>query len=75
MPIFTSLENARLYKQRDSLDCLLVELATSNDLNGYISKPPSRSSKSLPFKIVVDPIDPATEEFMLFDPQNFLDAT
>lgn len=75
MPLFTSEENAMLYKQRTTTDCNVIRIEAVAHLEVYISNPPSRSSSiERDFDIMVDPIDPNIDEYIVFPKQAFLDA-
>jgi hypothetical protein len=74
LPLFTSSENALLHRQRGKLDCILLELSRWEDVLAYVSDPPSRASRVPCDSIVVDPIDPATGDYTLFDRIAFLAA-
>lgn len=75
MPLFTSEENASLYKQRTSTDCNMIRIEAAAHLEAYITNPPSRSSSTeLDFDIMVDPIDSDIGEYIVFPKQALLDV-
>jgi hypothetical protein len=75
LPIFTSIENALLYAERDGMECLLVELATRDNVASYIESPPSRApEKKVAFRLMVDPIDSDTGEYLVYERRQILGA-
>jgi len=75
MPLFTSEENASLYKRRTAMDCRIIRIEAAAHLEAYISNPPGRTpSTDDDFAIMVDPIDANTGEYIVFPKQDFLDA-
>ena len=67
LPLFTSLENLLLYKQRIQMDCLPCVLHTVHSFLAFIESPPSRTPIGDSFNIAIDPISPeAGNEFFGF---------
>lgn len=72
IPIFTSEENAMLYRDRGSLDCLIACLATAQDVASYIESPPSRApGLHHDFDIMCDPIDSSNVDHMTIPRESF----
>ncbi len=75
LPLFTSKENASLYQQRTSMDCIIVTIETPEGLRVYIANPPSRGNATVAeFLIVVDPIDADTGDYNVMERAQFLDS-
>lgn len=74
MPLFTSEENIRLYRQREDFNCVMISLHNASDLRDYITDPPRVSQHPLDFKIVYDPIDNNIGSYIIGSREEFIEA-
>jgi hypothetical protein len=76
LPLFTSLENLVLYKDRIGIDCLPCVLHTPKAILSFVECPPSRSkTPDTNYRIAIDPISPeAGTEFFVFTRDEFIQS-
>ncbi len=75
MPLFTSEENATLFKNRGDLDCITVCFEESRSVLEYLENPPDRAGNAPAFQVVVDPVDyESGRELVTFDRAELADS-
>lgn len=76
LPLFSSAENARLYRDRAKMECIIAELSSFPIAYDFLRDPPRRGEDRVPCNFIVfDPIDPKPpNEFLTLDRIAFLEA-